>query len=99
MAGTTDPSGAGQPVSLAAAATAGHPGRPGCARCTTDGAYSWHDPHPTAAPWDGARHGERAGRDERTEGRAVYAPGQLTTERPIPTTWQKTSMKSKDRTS
>ena len=29
--------------------------------------------------------GGRAGRDERTEDRAVYAPGQLTTERPNPT--------------
>src|SRR5665213_3825041 len=43
---------------------------------------SWHDPHPTE-PLDvtSPRRGA-PGHDDRTEGRAVYAPGQLTTERP-----------------
>ncbi len=53
---------------------------------------SWHDPLAEAGRthstiWDGD-----VGCNDRTEGRAVYAPGQLTTERPI---WQKTSMKLK----
>lgn len=53
---------------------------------------SWHDPHAEAGRthssiWDGG-----VGCNDRTEGRAVYAPGQLTTERP---TWQKRSMKLK----
>ena len=47
---------------------------------------SWHDPLATAAHGAvGVGQGARAGADERTEGRAVYAPGQLTTERPAPT--------------